>query len=269
MKNLTFLFFTFLILIIGFAACSDDDNDKKVPIERVEAISEIKLEKYPQLSCFVNGEEYDYAVEGDKIIITPKKDGQIAYAHPYKENNSPTGCFAPNGVYISFKSPDQIWGSEIDQSSFDKMLSFDEFSTYKGGDLSSVITGLTITRGANMVSFNIKGIPSNAIVSIKDENPTQTTIITPYLTKIGSYQCIYYDLSQFVVSVKIEDIEYQTLDIYYAITSLNRTSPTAPYTYNFYNFEVVYNPDAEKDEDKLVIQNGTIEPWINQHFEDK
>lgn len=266
MKNLASLFFTFSILFLGFTACSDSDseNGKSNPIKRVEASTKIDLSKYDRFICHVNGEEYDYTIINNSVTATPKEGGKVAYTYPY----DPEMMGGSSGVYLQLASGELLsWGmnKQIDQSTFADLTHFDALIAEAGGNQPSVIKGLKIRHQFSMLSFTVKDLPQDAIVSVRSQ--TNNISIKPYITESKVYQCIPNLALKYHVSIKVDDKEYSTQNIYDAIIIKNRA--VLRDSNNFYEFEVIYNADAEKDEEKLAIQNGTIKQWVNQHFAQK
>jgi hypothetical protein len=261
MKKLIFLFIIFSTLMLGMAACSDDDNDNKsVAIERVEASTDIDLSEYSGLVCKVNGEEYDFVVDNKVVTATPKKGGEVAYTMPY----DPEMIGGSSGVHMYLSRTDIAWGQKTDQSTYDKMICFDALIAKKGGNLPSVITDISLVHQYSMISFTTKGMPQGAKITVK--NPDLDLIVIPYHTSEGLYQCIAPLAMNCVVSLEVDGVEYQTKTIYYAIQKKSKI--LLQVSNRFYSFEVVYNAEAGEGE-KLCITNGTIDAWVNQHFTEK
>ncbi len=263
MKKLIFFFIVFSTLMLGVAACSDDsddDNNKSVAIERVEASTDIDLSKYNGLVCKVNDKTYDFVVNNKVVTATPKKDGEPAYTMPY----DPEMIGGSSGVYMYLYRTDLAWGKKTDQSTFDKMMGYDALIAKKGGNLPSVITDLSLVHQYSMVSFTTKGVPQGAKITVK--NSDFDYVVTPYRIGDDQYQCIPPLAMDCMVSLVIDDVEYLTKTIYYAIQK--RSKALLQDSNRFYSFELVYNADAGEDEEKLSITNGAIDTWTNQHFAD-
>lgn len=262
MKKLALLMMLITMLFIGLVGCSDNDENKGVPIERIEASTEIDLSKYQghNLQCYVNGKMYDYVIEGNTVAATPKPDGEIAYSYLYEE-----GMIGGSvGVYMNLGESSFIWNPKQDQNTFEKMMSYDFLSCGTGEYQKSVIKGLTLGHQFSMLSFATKNLPDNAVVTVSSDRGGEYRI-KPYKTSNNIYRCIPYLAMQMTVMVSIDGKDYYTPTVYDAVKQ--KTRAVLQDSDVFYTFEVVYNADAEKDENKLSIENGKVERWINQHFE--
>lgn len=259
MKTHNYLHFLALVLLISFTACSSSDN-KVTAIKSIEATSDFDLSLYKNKTVYVGDKEYNFEIAGNTIKATPKSKEDIYYAH-----SIPGLDGGGSSVSITLTNHDEDDNEIIDQSSFDKLLQYDELSWNGLGKYSSHIKDVKLSHRSSFVEFSTKNIPEDAVIQIREKHFNQDkSIYLKPLIKDNHYSFIIkYGMMHTDIVVEYKDKTY-TLPI--EVFKNRSTKAPGPDLGRLYiTFDLVYDTYFTGKEFYLTYINS--EQWTGQHLE--
>lgn len=267
MKQIKFFQLAMLLPFMALTSCNDNnevDAPKGTPVMSIEASTNFDLSHRSNWILGMSGYRYNFTVEGNTLRATPQ-DEPFHFGYGQGTTNGATEfVLYPPADTNDTRAVGPIIPPTADQSTWEKLISYDLLRGIYAGNVVEDITGVTFIHHDALLDFTVTNLPANAKVFVFQWSGKQK-IIPFYDEETESYKAIVAQQN----TRKTLYIVVEANGERYFTSLYNESDETRSMAYNAFtsavlSFNVKMEAEEENEEKTLVVEKLNVDYYSKE-----